>query len=136
MRRESRRPHAQEAERPEHEREDQRADRDGANVRGVRNLADDGRIHDADQRARQVREHRGPGEREHRAVRQHWTSRGERAHRVAPAAMSTPYRTSYWRANAASSRLRRSSAVGVSSSTRVTMSSVPSATRGRKLSIA
>ena len=49
--------HAQEAETPEDEGEDERTDRDGTNVIGFLQLADDGGVDDADQGLRDVGEH-------------------------------------------------------------------------------
>ncbi len=63
------RAHPQEAERPEHEREDQRADCDCADVGRVGQPADDRGIHDADQRRRDVREDDGQRDRYDGAMR-------------------------------------------------------------------
>jgi len=57
LRGESRGPHAQKAERPENERKDERANCDRSDINRIGIAPDDGRVHDADERRRDVRDH-------------------------------------------------------------------------------
>ena len=65
----ARRAHAQEAEAPEHEVEDQRAQRYRADVRRIGNLPHHARVDDAEKRRRDTGDHDRHGDRQDRAMR-------------------------------------------------------------------